>query len=88
MLLVRRARPQPAASQLAGTVTQTAPADSEHAARLALAASMAAGNPISQRQLMARFGLTRTAERKVRQAVLAGSNGRGPAASGAVHSDT
>jgi hypothetical protein len=58
-------------------LTQTAPADSEHAARLALAASVAAGNPISQRQVMARFGLTRTAERRVRQAVLAMSNGHG-----------
>jgi len=56
-------------------VTQVAPADAEHAAQLALAASVAAGNPISQRQMMTRFGLTRTAERKVRQAVLAGSNG-------------
>jgi hypothetical protein len=52
--------------------------DAEHAARLALAASAAAGNPLSQRQLMARFGLTRTAERKVRQAVLAGANGHSP----------
>ncbi len=59
------------------TLTQIAPADSEHAARLALAASLAAGNPISQRQIMTRFGLTRTAERRVRQAVLAGSNGHG-----------
>jgi len=57
--------------------TQTAPADSVHAARLALAASIAGGNPISQRQMMTRFGLTRTVERKVRQAVLAESNGHG-----------
>jgi hypothetical protein len=56
-------------------LTQIAPADSEHAAQFALAASVAAGNPISQRQMMSRFGLTRAAERKVRQAVLAGSNG-------------
>jgi hypothetical protein len=72
--MIRRARTvaQPA---VPGPAAQIAPADSEHAARLALAASMAAGNPISQRQMMTRFGLTRTAERKVRQAVLAGSNG-------------
>jgi hypothetical protein len=49
--------------------------DAEDAARAALAASVAAGNPISQRQLMTRFGITRTAERKVRQAVLADANG-------------
>lgn len=56
-------------------LTQTAPADSQDAARLALAASIAASNPISQRQMMTRFGLTRAAERKVRSAVLAESNG-------------
>lgn len=76
--MVRRARavPEPPAVTVP---PQTAPADSQHAARLALAASVAAGNPISQRQIMTRFGLTRTAERKVRQAVLAGSNGHGAA---------
>ena len=46
-------------------------ADAESAARAALAASIAAGNPLSQRQLMTRFKLTRTAERKVRQDVAA-----------------
>jgi hypothetical protein len=49
--------------------------DAEQAARIALAASVVAGNPLSQRQLMGRFGLTRTVERKVRQAVTAGANG-------------
>jgi hypothetical protein len=58
------------------TAAQVAP-DAESAARTALAASVAAGNPLSQRQLMTRFGLTRTAERKVRQAVTAASNGHG-----------
>jgi hypothetical protein len=52
--------------------------DAEQAAHRALAASVAAGNPISQRQLMARFGLSRTAERKVRAAVAAESNGHAP----------
>jgi hypothetical protein len=56
---------------------QTAPADSQDAARLALAASIAAGNPLSQRSVMARFGLSRAAERNVRQAVLAANNGHG-----------
>jgi hypothetical protein len=52
--------------------------DAESAARAALAASITASNPLSQRQLMTRFGLTRTAERKVRQAVLAEANGHEP----------
>jgi Protein of unknown function (DUF2637) len=51
------------------------PADAETAARAALAASVAASNPISQRQLMTRFGLTRAQATRVRQAVLAESNG-------------
>src|SRR5260370_20701392 len=72
--MVRRARAVPEPRSAAGPA-QVAPADSQHAARLALAASVAAGNPISQRQMMTRFGLTRTAERKVRQEVTASANG-------------
>lgn len=53
------------------------PADAESAATVALAASVAAGNPLSQRQVMTRFGLTRTAETRVRQAVTAQANGHG-----------
>lgn len=49
--------------------------DAEEAARIALAASVAAGNPISQRQLIARFSLTRAQATKVRASVLAASNG-------------
>jgi len=74
--MVHRARKQGAG--LVSPVSGPAPAvaaDAESAARAALAASAAAGNPLSQRQLMTRFGLTRTTERKVRQAVLAESNG-------------
>jgi Protein of unknown function (DUF2637) len=78
MLLVRRSR-KPGAG-LVSPASGPAPGaqvahDAEHAARLALAASVAAGNPLSQRQLMTRFGLTRTRERKVREAVAAESNG-------------
>ena len=68
-----------APAQIAPADVATVAADAEHAARLALAASVAAGNPVSQRQLMSRFGLTRTAERKVRQAVLTASNGHAAA---------
>jgi hypothetical protein len=50
-------------------------ADALEAARAAFAASVAASNPISQRQMMTRFALTRTQARKVRQSVLARSNG-------------
>ena len=49
--------------------------DAEQAAHHALAATIAAGNPLSQRQLMARFGLTRAQESAVRQAVTARANG-------------
>jgi hypothetical protein len=51
------AAPEPPALTM---LTQVAAADSEHAARLALAASVTASNPISQRQMMTRFGFTRT----------------------------
>lgn len=51
--------------------------DAEHAARIALAASVAAGNPVSQRALMERFGLTRTAAARVRQEVTGTANGQG-----------
>jgi Protein of unknown function (DUF2637) len=57
------------------TMVPFVPADALEAARAAFAASVAASNPISQRQMMTRFGLTRTQERKVRQSVLADSNG-------------
>jgi hypothetical protein len=88
LVMVRRARTVPETVTDTNTtvanmnaavpmLTQTAPADSAHAAQLALAASVAAGNPISQRQMIARFGLSRAAEHRVRQAVLAGSNGHG-----------
>jgi uncharacterized protein DUF2637 len=52
--------------------------DSEHAARIALAATVAAGNPLSQRQIMTRFGLSREQERKAREAVTTGANGHTP----------
>jgi hypothetical protein len=49
--------------------------DAETAAAASLRATLAAGNPWSQNQLAERFGLTRAEATKVRQAVLAGSNG-------------
>ena len=53
----------------------TAPGDAETAAAAALRATLAAGNPLSQNQLQARFGLKRAAAAEVRRRVLAGSNG-------------
>jgi hypothetical protein len=57
------------------TALTTVAASSEEAARAAYIASIAASNPISQRQLMTRFGLTRSQATKVRQSVAAESNG-------------
>ena len=73
---------QGAAQTAPGVVLPGVAADAESAAQAALAASVAAGNPVSQRQLIARFGITRTAERRVRQAVLSGANGHEPAEEG------
>lgn len=72
-------RSQPANLKSPGTlaVSQVA-ADAREAAQIALRASVAAGNPLSQRAVMTRFGLTRTAERTLRQSVLAESNGHAP----------
>jgi hypothetical protein len=64
----------PAAADLNPVLPQVA-RDAEEAARIALTASVAASNPLSQRAVMERFGISRTTERKVRAAVLAGSNG-------------
>jgi hypothetical protein len=55
MLLVlraRRERPEPAAAAVA--------ADAESAARVALAASIAAGSPLSQREITRPFGMPRS----------------------------
>lgn len=74
--LVRRARPRGATSTAPKPrALVTVPDSAQSAARAALAASVAAGNPISGRRLEARFGLTRTQATKVRQDVLIASNG-------------
>jgi len=79
-LLMWLVRTGAAAAQRSGPdrVPVPVPADAESAARLALAASIAASNPISQRQLMERFALTRAQERALRQSVLAEMNGHAP----------
>jgi hypothetical protein len=79
LVMVRRARTATRASRAGCAGLRDAGADRSGRRagrrRLALTASVAAGNPLSQRTVMARFGLSRAAERKVRQAVLASSNG-------------
>jgi hypothetical protein len=54
------------------------PADAESAALLALRATLAAGNPLSGRQLESRFGLTRAEATRVRELVTAEQNGHAP----------
>ena len=54
------------------------PDSAEAAAIASLRATLAAGNPWSGRQLEARFGLSRSQATKVREAVLAESNGHVP----------
>lgn len=63
-LLERRAR----ATVMVGQ--QEIPADKVHAARMAFTASHAAGNPISQNQLITRFGLGRPAAQQIRREVM------------------
>ena len=54
------------------------PIDAESAALIALRATLAAGNGYSNNQLMTKFGLTRAQASKVRERVLAESNGHHP----------
>jgi Protein of unknown function (DUF2637) len=76
MMLVRASAKR--AGTAPGTVPALVPTDAENAALLALHATLAAGNPLSQNQLMERFGLTRAAATKVRQQAMAASNGHLP----------
>jgi hypothetical protein len=55
-------------SQAAGAVPSPVPADAESAALIAMKATLAAGNPLSARQLEVRFGLSRGQAAKVREA--------------------
>jgi hypothetical protein len=72
MMLVRAAAKR--ATAVAGMVSAPVPTDAENAALLALRATLEAGNPLSQNQLMERFGLTRAAATKVRQHAIGASN--------------
>lgn len=57
---------------------QSVAADAEQAARAALAASIAAGNPLSQRALASRFGLSRARAGVLAREVTASANGHAP----------
>ena len=54
------------------------PGSAQSAAVASLRATLAAGNPWSGRQLETRFGLSRAEAAKVREQVLAESNGHAP----------
>jgi hypothetical protein len=56
-------------------VSSLVPADAESAALIALRATLAAGNPLSGRQLESRFGLTRAQATNVRRLVSSEANG-------------
>ena len=83
--LIRRARStapeaegevyQPPYDTVQAVADAPVPADSQSAALIALRATLAAGNPLSGRQLESRFGLTRAEVTRVREMVTAESNG-------------
>ncbi len=83
--MIRRSRTAPGAEvyQAPDDTAQTVadvpvvpvPVDNQSAAVIALRATLAAGNPLSGRQLEARFGLTRAEATKVREMATVESNG-------------
>ena len=73
--MVRKRQETAAGAHDGGTVPSPVPTDAESAALASLRATLAAGNPWSQNQVQDRFGLSRAQAARVRQLVLAGSNG-------------
>jgi Protein of unknown function (DUF2637) len=71
----------------ADAVLPAVASSAETAALESLKATLAAGNPWSQNQLMTRFGLTRAEAAKVRQAVMPGANGQHPPETGEPHGE-
>ena len=63
---------------LAAKVKSTERREEARNALAAMRATTAAGNPLSQNQLAEQFSLTRAQATKVRQSVLAESNGHNP----------
>jgi Protein of unknown function (DUF2637) len=73
--LVRKRQETAAGADGGDTVPSPGFSDAETAALASLRATLAAGNPWSQNQIQERFGLSRAQAAKVRQMVLAQSNG-------------
>jgi Protein of unknown function (DUF2637) len=73
--LVRKRQETAATPKDGDTVSSPVAGDAETAAAASLRVTLAAGNPWSQNQLQEQFRLTRAQASKVRQRVLAGSNG-------------
>jgi uncharacterized protein DUF2637 len=69
---------QVAADDTPDAVWASVPADTRSAALLALKATLAAGNPLSGRQLETRFGLSRAEATRVRQLAGISANGQHP----------
>ena len=68
----------PQESQAEPGLLDAVPADKLAAARLSMRETFKAGNPLSQNQLEARYGLTRAQSREVRLEVTAIGNGHAP----------
>jgi hypothetical protein len=82
MVMVRKGRPAPVPEAVtvpdettAAPALTTLASSADEAAVLAYRASVAGGNPLSERALAGRFGITRPRARKVRAEVAAESNG-------------
>jgi hypothetical protein len=69
---------QAAAVHAPDALSVPVPTDAQNAALMALKATIAAGNPLSGRQLETRFGLSRAEATKVRQLAVSSPNGRHP----------
>jgi hypothetical protein len=80
MVMVRKSRPAPVTVPVPDPATvvtalTTLAGSADEAAVLAYRASVAGGNPLSERALADRFGITRPRARKLRAEVAAASNG-------------
>lgn len=73
------AEPEAEPQSVPDAVLPAAPADAQDAALMALRATLAAGNPLSGRQLETRFGLSRAEATRVREIATAEANGHSPA---------
>ena len=73
--VLKRVVKQHAVTAGPGITTQDVPTDAQNAALIALKATLTAGNPLSGRQLEARFGLTRAESTRLRELVMSEQNG-------------